>query len=88
MRVKEVPFGAVGLALNEREGEVAAKDHAAGFADPFGEACSDRTDSGNRQDAKRNASDEHAKAAQTAAQIAPGKSPSKSPSKADGPSSG
>ena len=77
MRIEESAFSVVGLALNEREGKVAAKNHTAGFADALVEACGDGTDPGNRQDAERDAGDENAKAAQPAAQIAPGKSPGK-----------
>jgi hypothetical protein len=84
MRIEESALGVIGLALYEREGKVAAKNHTAGFADALVEACGDRTDAGDRQDAERNAGDENAKAAQAAAQIAPGKSPGK----AGGPSSG
>src|SRR5262245_7370497 len=84
MRIEEGALGIIGLALNEREGEVAAKKHAAGFADALGEAGGDRTDAGDRQDAERDAGNENAKTTQAAAQIAPGKSPGK----AAGPSGG
>jgi hypothetical protein len=84
MRVEESALDVVGLALNEREGKIAAKDHAAGFANALSEACGDRTDAGDRQDAERDAGNENAKTTQAAAQIAPGKSPGK----AAGPSGG
>src|SRR5262249_60406404 len=70
MRIEEGALGIIGLALNEREGEVAAKNHAAGFADALGEAAGDRTDAGDSQDAERDAGNEKAKAAQAAARIA------------------
>jgi hypothetical protein len=82
MGIEESALGIIGLALNEREGEVAAKYHAAGFADALGEAGGNRTNPGDRQDAERDAGNENAEAAQTAAQLAPGKSPGK----AGGPS--
>ena len=77
MRIEEGALVIIGLALNEREGEVAAKNHAAGFTDSLGEAGGDRTDAGDRQDAERDAGNENAKAALAAAQVAPGNSPGK-----------
>ena len=59
------------LALDQREGKVAAENDAARRARPVGQACGDRADAGDRHDAERDAGDEHAEAAQPAAQLAP-----------------
>jgi hypothetical protein len=77
MGIEESALGLIGLTLNERKGEVAAKNYAAGFANTLVEARRDRTDTGDRQDAECDASDENAEAAPAATQIAPGKSPGK-----------
>ena len=73
MVIEKRPLGIVCLALNERQSEVAAEDDAAGAADAVVEARGDRADAGDRHDAKRNAGDKDAEAAQAAAQIAPDK---------------
>ncbi len=73
MGIEERALGVAGLALDQRKGEVAAEDDAAGAADAVVQARRDRADAGNRHDAKRDTGDEHAEAAQTAAQIAPNK---------------
>ena len=64
----------LGFTLNERKGEIAAEDDAAGAGDAVVEARRHRADAGNRHDAERDAGDKDAEAAQAAAQIAPGKS--------------
>ena len=60
----------VDLAMDQSELEIAAKDHAALARQSVGQAAGQRTDSGNRRHAERDASDENVKAAQTAAQFA------------------
>ena len=73
MRVKKRVLVGACLALDQRKIEIAAQNGAAGRRKPVIEARRHRADAGNRRDAKRDAGDEHAEAAQAAAQFAPGK---------------
>ncbi len=72
MRIEERALGGIGFALDERKGDVAAEDDAAGAGNAVVEAGGHRADARDRHDAKRDAGDEDAEAAQTAAQFAPG----------------
>ena len=71
--IQEGALGIARLALNEREGEVAAEDDLAGAGDAVGEARGHRADARDGHHAKRDAGDENPEAAQAAAQFAPGK---------------
>ena len=63
----------VRFALDQRKGEVAAEDQAAGTGETVGEALRHRADAGDGHDAERDAGNKHAETAQSAAQLAPGK---------------
>ena len=69
---KKRDFIRFGLALDQREGHIAAKQGAALARQSFAEARRDRADAGNRHHAECDAADEHVKAAQAAAQFAQG----------------
>ncbi len=73
MGIEKRALGGIGFALNERKGDVAAEDDAAGAGNAVVEACGHRADAGDRHDAERDTGDEDAEAAQAAAQFAPGK---------------
>ncbi len=72
MGIEESALAVARFALNERKGEVAAKDFTAGAGNPVGQARGNRADAGDRHHAERDAGDEDAEAAQSAAQLAPG----------------
>ena len=72
MRAEEGALAVVRFTLDQRKGEVAAEDHAAGAGQAVGQALRNRADPGNRHDAERDAGDKDAEAAQSAAQLAPG----------------
>jgi hypothetical protein len=65
-------LGRARLAQAEREGEIAAQDHAAFARQPVGEPRRHRADAGDRHHAEPDAGDEHIEAAQSAAQLAQG----------------
>jgi len=69
-RAQEGCFLRLGLALDQRECDVAAEQRAALARQTFAEAGGDRADAGNRHHAERDAGDEDVKAAQTATQFA------------------
>ena len=69
-RVEERAFCGVGLAMDQRERQIAAEDDAAFAREPIGEAARERADAGDRHHAERDAGDEDAKAVQAAAQFA------------------
>ena len=69
-RAQEGEFLAAGLALDQRERDVAAEQRAALAREAVAEARRDRADAGDRHDAERDAGDEDAEAAQPAAQFA------------------
>src|SRR5207237_10122297 len=69
-RAQEGCFLRLGLALDQRERDVAAEQRAAFALQTLAEACCHGTDAGNRHHAERNAGDEDVKAAQAAAQFA------------------
>ena len=60
----------LGLALDQRERDVAAEQGAALARQSLAEARRDRADAGNRHHAERDAGDENIEAAQPAAQFA------------------
>ena len=67
---QECPLVRRGLALDQREREIAAEDDLALARQPVGEAGRQRADAGDRHAAERDAGDEHVEAAQAAAQFA------------------
>ena len=79
MGIEKRALGIACLPLDERKGEIAAEDHAAGAADTVVQTRGHRADAGDRHDAERDAGDKNAEAAQAAAQIAPDKAHRKAP---------
>jgi len=71
MGIEERALAFARLALDQREGQIPAEDHAAGGGEAVGKALRDRADPGNRHDAERDAGNEDAEAAQATAQFAP-----------------
>ena len=69
-RSRKARSAAIGLAMDQREREVAAEDGAAFAREPVAEARRERVDAGDRHHAERDAGDEHVEAAQPAAQVA------------------
>ena len=63
----------LGLALDQREGEIAAEDRLALLRQPVGQARRERADAGDRHHAERDAGDEDVEAGEPAAQFAQGK---------------
>ena len=72
VRIKKTPLAVIGLTLDQREIQIAAEDCAAGLRQTVSQALRHRADAGDRHDAKCDAGDENAEAAQAAAQLAPG----------------
>ena len=72
VRIKKRLLLAARLALHQRESKIASEDRAAGSGEAVGQALGHRPDPGDRHDAKHDAGDENAEAAQAAAQLAPG----------------
>ena len=68
--VEERPLVRRGLALDQRERQVAAEDDLALARQAVGEARRQRADAGDRHAAERDAGDEHVEAAQAAAHLA------------------
>jgi hypothetical protein len=66
-RVEEFAFVGAGLAVDEREGQIAAQDDAAVAGEPIGETSRERADAGDRHHAERDAGNEDAKAVQATA---------------------
>ena len=57
--VEKCPLGRLGLAMDQRERQIAAEDDAALARKPIGQASRERADAGDRHDAERDAGDEH-----------------------------
>ena len=70
--VEEGALGGGRLAVDQREGHVAAEDFAALPPEPLGEGARDRGDAGDGGDTERDAGEEDAEAGNAAAQFAQG----------------